>query len=415
MIELSELQLSLLLAGFFIIFSIWLVNRIQLGRIHRQQNKLTSPPPLSQQRYEPTLHYQADEIETNEPAFTSAVEIKAGQDLSEHTHSTQDISDEPESVAKDTVPDTHDSNPVIEHIDQQIIVSQPKIHKNWQPSLPNPNTLEPIIDPKIDCVIELPLEYPLSSERILPLLKHFRHVGTRTVHCEGLNIALQKRELIRAGQGYRDLCVAVQLVNRHGAITALELSEFTSGAQKIAQHLEISMTPPDITAVLDRAQKLDAFAQQSDVQLCLQIQAPQQPWSVSQLKKIFEQDGLSLARDGICFNYYPEMNTSVPTFTASLGQINFLDDDIEHATDSKINIYFNATHIPQGIQAFRLTWSYAQHLATTLSGKIIDDLGRPLSDKAVQMIEQHLCELYAQLNRYGIPAGSGSALRLFSD
>jgi len=446
MIELSELQLSLLLAGAVLIVSIWLANRMQLKRIQRQKNKTLSERTVTQRR-EPTLHSIKAPTEETPPISEAILEnnITSAHDMlieesnmaspdqppeytqieqaadfdpvAGTTHEDSRLVIKPDGLP-DTMPEKQYSETLVEHITATTIhPSAPEndelnVLTNLESSLLD--SVTPIIDPIIDCVIDLPLDYPLSSERILPLLKHLRHVGNKPIYCEGFNLKRQARELVRAGQGYRDLSIAVQLANRHGPISAIELSEFISGVQKLAKSLEIAITTPDLTKVLTQAQTLDTYAQQNDVQICLHIETSQQPWLASQLKAQFEQDGLLLSHHGMHYHYYHDKNAHTPIFVLSFGQINFLYDDQMHLQDKKITLYFHAPHVAQGIQAFRLTWSYAQHLATILGGKIVDDVGTPLSDKAIKTIEQHLCELYARLNRYGIPVGSTNALRLFS-
>ena len=445
MIELSELQLSLLLAGALLILSIWLVNRMQLRRIQRRQNKTVSEK-MATQRCEPTLHVMKAPTEETAPLSPAILANKIAPAHGVVIQQSDTDSLEPQSEyiqieqpdcdplagtahADSTVLITPDSSPgatpdhdqsatLVEHLTATTIHpsasdnDELNVLTNLASSLLD--AVAPVIDPIIDCVIDLPLDYPLSSERILPLLKHLRYAGNKPIYCEGLNLKRQARELIRAGQGYRDMSIAVQLANRHGPITAIELSEFISGVQNFAKNVEIAITTPDLTHVLSQAQTLDTYAQQNDVQICLHIETSQKTWLASQLKAQFERDGLLLSPQGMHYHYYQDKNVSTPIFMLSFGQVNFLYDDINHITDKKITIYFNAPHVAQGIQAFRLTWSYAQHLAVTLSGTIIDDMGNPLSDKAIKIIEQHLCELYARLSRYGIPAGSTNALRLFS-
>lgn len=484
MIELSELQLSLLLAGAVLIVSIWLVNRMQLRRIQRQQNKTLSENTVTQ-RCEPTLHSVnktiEDTLSISRTTFTEneatsirslvtaesnifavdqqppeSISVEQIQNLrkiapTQHTDLDSAVSMQPAvttplgkfyaspEVGADPIsgmvhessqeavigandlpsimPDSQHSEALVEHTSTIAHANVPdndelNVLTNLESSLLD--SVAPIIDPIIDCVIDLPLDYPLSSERILPLLKHLRHAGNKPIYCEGFNLTRQARELVRAGQGYRDLSIAVQLANRHGPISAIELSEFISGVQKLAKSLEIAITTPDLAKVLTQAQTLDTYAQQNDVQICLHIETSQQPWLASQLKAQFEQDGLLLSHHGMHYHYYHDKNAHTPIFILSFGQINFLYDDLTHIQDKKVTLYFHAPHVAQGIQAFRLTWSYAQHLATILGGKIVDDVGTPLSDKAIKTIEQHLCELYARLNRYGIPVGSTNALRLFS-
>ena len=64
--------------------------------------------------------------------------------------------------------------------------------------------------------------------------------------------------------------------------------------------------------------------------------------------------------------------------------------------------------------AFNEMAGFAQALAETLHGQVVDDGNKPLSFSGREKISQDLADIAAQLQARGLAAGSPVAKRLFS-
>ncbi|MGY6541714.1 hypothetical protein, partial [Vibrio parahaemolyticus] len=70
-------------------------------------------------------------------------------------------------------------------------------------------------------------------------------------------------ETLEANHSYLEIQLAVQLANRRGPIGVLELSDFCSRVQALAESLDAQIDMPAVNAMLDSAKELDALAAQS--------------------------------------------------------------------------------------------------------------------------------------------------------
>ena len=99
------------------------------------------------------------------------------------------------------------------------------------------------IDPRIDCVITLRFDEAISGSEILEEINAWtdlRAQSTARWMCEGLNANLdvaEDWEELHPDSTYSDLQLAIQLASRKGAIGVLELSDFCSRAQALAETL----------------------------------------------------------------------------------------------------------------------------------------------------------------------------------
>ena len=70
--------------------------------------------------------------------------------------------------------------------------------------------------------------------------------------------------------------------------------------------------------------------------------------------------------------------------------------------------------VPETSRAFERMLAEGLAVAQIAHGRLVDDSGMNLSEAAVTNIRQHLDLLYTKLDKSGIPAGSSTAIRLFS-
>jgi hypothetical protein len=210
-------------------------------------------------------------------------------------------------------------------------------------------------------------------------------------------------ETLEANHSYLEIQLAVQLANRRGPIGVLELSDFCSRVQALAESLDAQIDMPAVNAMLDSAKELDALAAQSDILLGMNIVFDQQTWSWPHIESSLTQRGYRLNTAANSFEYMVDGKTVFRTGTldrqAPIGQITFL-----------LEVPVVARHL----RPFELMLNEAADVAQALQGRLVDDNGVNLTENSVYIIREQLDSLYAQLDKAGIPAGSSAALRLFS-
>jgi hypothetical protein len=264
------------------------------------------------------------------------------------------------------------------------------------------------IDPRIDCVITLRFDQAISGSEILEEMNSWADLNAQSTArwmCEGLNanidVAEDWEELHPESQ-YSDLQLAIQLASRKGPIGVLELSDFCSRAQALADTLGSQIDMPSVNTMLESAKELDAMAAESDIQLSINVLFDEPcPWG--NFDALMRQRGFKLARNGRGYEYL------------SNGALIFNSSDLDpNKPVTQLTLLLEVPLVAQDQRAFERMLGEGVEIAQAAHGRLVDDNGINLSEAAVISIRQHLDILYANLEKSGIAAGSSTASRLFS-
>ena len=264
------------------------------------------------------------------------------------------------------------------------------------------------IDPRIDCVITLRFDEAISGAEILAEINAWTDLEAQSTArwmCEGLNAdvdAAEDWEELKSEGSYSELQLAIQLASRKGPIGVLELSDFCSRAQSLAETLGSQIDMPSVSTMLESAKELDLMAAESDIQLSINVLFDEPcPWG--NFDALMRQRGFKLSRNGRQYEYL------------SKGLVLFNSADLDpNKSVSQVTLLLEVPLVPQEERAFERMLSEGVEIAQAAHGRLVDDNGINLSEAAVISIRQHLDVLYANLEKSGIPAGSSTASRLFS-
>ena len=264
------------------------------------------------------------------------------------------------------------------------------------------------IDPRIDCVITLRFDQAISGAEILEEIDTWTDLGSQANArwmCEGLNAdvdAAESWEALAPEATYSELQLAIQLASRRGAIGVLELSDFCSRTQALAETLGSQIDMPSVSTMLDSAKELDAMAAESDIQLSINILLDEPcPWG--NFDALMRQRGFKLARNGRQYEYY------------SNGVLIFNSAELDpNRSVTQLTLLLEVPLVAQDERAFERMLGEGVEIAQVAHGRLVDDNGINLSEAAVISIRQHLDVLYANLEKSGISSGSSTASRLFS-
>ena len=160
---------------------------------------------------------------------------------------------------------------------------------------------------------------------------------------------------------------ALQLVSRNGVTTEADLLEFRTEVESIAAKHGASAAAPDVGSALEAAHALDRACADVDVQIALHVLGVPDPGLKDQpFQTARRADGVTLLLD-------------VP----------------------------RTPHLTRSYEAMVRT-------ARQLGGRIVDDNGNTLDDRALGAIGVEVESLQARLTELRIEPGSPLALRLFS-
>lgn len=264
------------------------------------------------------------------------------------------------------------------------------------------------IDPRIDCVITLRFDEPISGAEILDEVSLWTdldgQLGARCI-CEGLNADLDDSEdwqELHQDASYSELQLAIQLASRRGPIGVLELSDFYSRAQALAETLGSQIDMPSVNTMLEDAKALDAMAAESDIQLSINVLFDEKiSWST--LQAIMIHRGFKLAHNGRRFDFFDN------------GQLLFNSADLEPSSPvMQLTLLLEVPLVDHHQRPFERMLNEGIEIAQSSHGRLVDDNGINLTEAAVISIRQHLDGLYANLEKSGVAAGSSTANRLFS-
>ena len=264
------------------------------------------------------------------------------------------------------------------------------------------------IDPRIDCVITLRFDEAIVGSEILAEINDWSDSqvqATARWRCEGLNADFDTAEdwdELKPESSYSELQLAIQLASRRGAIGVLELSDFCSRAQALAETLGCQIDMPSVNTMLESAKELDVMAADSDIQLSINVLFDEPcPWG--NFDALMRQRGFKLARNGRQYEFF------------SNGTLIFNSADLDpNKPVSQLTLLLEVPLVAQDERAFERMLGEGVEIAQAAHGRLVDDNGINLSEAAVVSIRQHLDILYANLEKSGVPAGSSTASRLFS-
>ncbi len=270
------------------------------------------------------------------------------------------------------------------------------------------------LDALIDAFAPIALEAPILGETVLAHLPSKRHVGSKLVLVEGLNVATGHWEAPAAGERYAELQAGVQLASRTGALNEIEYSEFVQRMQEFADAIGAGIDPPDMLEVMAQARELDAFASQHDAQLAVHLHARGAAWSIGYVQQHARRHGFVPGVVPGRLVYPSTEEGAPPVLTLTFDSQAALADEPDRAAVRDVTLSFDVPQTDPAAEPFKAWQAAAQALAVGMDAAIVDDNGQPLSSDGFAMIGNELAALYEALQAHDLAAGSAAARRLFS-
>jgi hypothetical protein len=270
------------------------------------------------------------------------------------------------------------------------------------------------LDPLIDCIAALQCARPVAGA---DLARHVREVFAeglpRPVHWEAQAEGRDTWEPIAPAGRYRAVRAGLQLASRAGPVGEEDLLAFCANVQELALALAAEADLPDPGEALGRAQMLDRFAADVDVQIGLSvIGSESHTFAGGKIRGLAEASGLALGRDG---RFHRLGDDGIELFSlANLEPMPFHPETIRTLHTRGITALFDVPRVPPSDATFRRFVDFAHQLEQALGGVLVDDNRKPLGQAALEAISRQLREIHRRMEEQGIPAGSRTALRLFS-
>jgi FtsZ-interacting cell division protein ZipA len=269
-------------------------------------------------------------------------------------------------------------------------------------------------DPEIDFVVCVDSSEPISAAGLAELHTKAATCGRRFRVAGYSYAAGEWEEAARLSGGrYAHLRLAVQLVNRRGAVDLGTLTTFCAAAQECAARFSASASCPDIESGLARARAIDAFCADVDIAIGVNIIAPEgQKFAGTRIRSLAETAGFKLESDGV-FHYRNEARQTLFTLD-NHEPAPFLPEQVKHLSTGGVTLLLDVPRVADGEAALAHMLAVGLELSQGLGGTLVDDNRVPLSDHAVRVIQQQLASIHEKMRAHGMPPGSERALRLFA-
>jgi FtsZ-interacting cell division protein ZipA len=203
------------------------------------------------------------------------------------------------------------------------------------------------------------------------------------------------------------------LADRTGAATRAELTAFLHLVADAASALPAQAELPDAAAEAMRAEELDRFCADLDVQIGLTIlKGELGQIAGTRLRGVAEAAGFRLGATGQ-FDYFQEDTGAVLCSLQNYKQEAFTVESLRVTSTPGVVLIIDVPRVADPVRAFDQMRLTAKRLAQTLEAVLVDDNRRPLDDAALGAIRAQVQATAGALREAHIDPGGPRALRLF--
>ncbi|MBY0483286.1 cell division protein ZipA C-terminal FtsZ-binding domain-containing protein [Nitrosomonas sp.] len=282
----------------------------------------------------------------------------------------------------------------------------------------NSSTISPILDydSNTNYVVNVRSESAIANTYIAKLLQRKFDFG-KPVYWLGQRDKNDSWEEITNesnvdSDGYSHLKGCLQLADRAGPISEINLSKFRDLVLDFASQVHATAECPDIVSTHEKAVMLDKFCAEVDVMIGINIISKDDGAFVgTKIRALAEASGFRLESEGI-FKYRDDNNNVLFTLN-NYESPPFLPDNIKSLTTHGVTFLLDVPRVAHGERVFDQMTHLAKIFSNTLGGIMVDDNRVPLSDSGILRSKQQLIEIQTSMKNNHIHAGSSSALRLF--
>lgn len=228
-----------------------------------------------------------------------------------------------------------------------------------------------------------------------------------------LNSGYWERAIAEGQTLYSRLRVALQLVDRGGAVSAARLADFRDLVQGVANRIGADIAVPDMQDTHRCAVELDAFCAEVDQMVGINLIPPgERILSGSRIAQAAALHGMALESDG-AFHLTDACGHSLVTL-CNRDSRPFQHHTLAASTSAGITLLLDVPRVEEPVAQFDVMLRIARELAVELQLNLVDDQCVLLSDTGLALIRNQIAEVVAKMVERGIVPGSAQARRLFS-
>ena len=282
--------------------------------------------------------------------------------------------------------------------------------------------LDPIASPAssfkpselIDFVAMIKSDEVKTGKVLKDALAHYRYSGKPVRWLGRGNHSSDWVDIAGPEQNFTEFKAALQLANRTGPATELDIASFVGMVKNIAAELKGYTEFPNEMEALKRAEQLDEFCAEVDLLVGVNvISTDGGSFPAAKIRALVEADGMSLEPDG-AFRLRDE-NVAELFSMVNQEPRPFLSELTKSISTTGVTYLLDVPRTADGCAAFDRMAVAARRLSEALQARVVDDKRMPLTESELKRIRAQLEDIYSRMAREGIAAGSPDALRLFSE
>jgi hypothetical protein len=375
----NPLFLALVIAGVVLVIGVVLINWLQERRVRRRIDAAFRKPANA-----------ASDVDRVEPMFH-------GERVATAATAIADMAEADVDAAMDEG---------VEPMDTQV----PTDVARAAPSRIECTTISP--DPDIECVVVLRPSQPVPTTALagalsIPVSRPVRWLGRR-----GPGLPWQVLDTAALGP-WHEIAACMLIANRSGAATRADTDTFLRAVGEVAAELPAACELPDVVAEVARAEALDRFCADLDMQIGLTILKNESGQIAgTRLRGVAEAAGFRLTSAGQ-FEYVQDETGATLYALQNYRQEPFTVEGLRALTTPGVVLLLDVPRVPDPVRAFDQMRMVAKRMTQTLEGVLVDDNRRPLNDASLAAIRAQVQTAAAALSEANIDPGGPRALRLF--
>ncbi len=269
-------------------------------------------------------------------------------------------------------------------------------------------------DDKTDFIVSMTFKFPHNAQVLDGFWQRRFDYGKTVLAC-GQNAASGhwERLIPESPSTYREIKIALQLVDRNGAITDTRLADFRELLGDIGRKLDADMLLPVAESAIERARELDKFCASVDQVIGINIfPASEHGLFGSEVARAMQHVGMSLQADG-AFHLFDATGATLLTLSASDGKP-FQHHTLDQVRVASLSLLLDIPRVTEPVRRFDEMVLLANTVATTLRASLVDDQRVTLGEAAIAQIRAQVESVQERMLAGGLTPGGDQALRLFN-
>lgn len=400
-LNMSDLQISLIIIGIIIIIGVAVFNWVQQLRYRR---KIES---VMDHKHEDALLDNSNSSQLSNKAYENThtrIEPQLDRNLFVKNSTTNEISTQstPTKTTADIIKSEENSGDTGNNAQESVFAESLPVIEEYD------SMSHYIVDIKADTTIP---RAQLSEllQRKFDFNKPLTWLGQKEKTGPWENITTANLD----HADYVNLRGCLLLADRSGPIREIDLSKFRDTVIDFAGQINATTECPDIVPSHEQAMMLDKFCADVDVMIGINIISKDNGAFVgTKIRALAEASGFKLEPDGM-FKYRNDEGHVLFSLTNYESKA-FLPDNMKTLTTHGVTFLLDVPRVADGKKVFDQMTHLAKIFSNTLGGIVVDDNRVPLSENGLARSKQQLINIQSLMKEHNISAGSPSALRLFN-